>query len=85
MGFLQQIITGEILLVPELSFMTGIPERMKKDFKSMTVNNVFFLSSGLVTQVFFPFYLYFHVNVSFNFFLKFLWRFVQLNGNLTSG
>uniref|UniRef100_A0AAQ4R699 Piwi-like protein 2 n=1 Tax=Gasterosteus aculeatus aculeatus TaxID=481459 RepID=A0AAQ4R699_GASAC len=32
----KQIITGEILLVPELSFMTGIPERMKKDFKSMT-------------------------------------------------
>ncbi|XP_037339536.2 piwi-like protein 2 [Pungitius pungitius] len=32
----KQVITGEILLVPELSFMTGIPERMKKDFKSMT-------------------------------------------------
>uniref|UniRef100_A0AAV2MSY8 Piwi-like protein 2 n=1 Tax=Knipowitschia caucasica TaxID=637954 RepID=A0AAV2MSY8_KNICA len=31
----KQVITGEILLVPELSFMTGIPEKMKKDFKSM--------------------------------------------------
>ncbi|KAM3610700.1 uncharacterized protein V6R79_007566 [Siganus canaliculatus] len=31
----KQIITGEILLVPELSFMTGIPEKMKKDFRAM--------------------------------------------------
>ncbi|XP_061585786.1 piwi-like protein 2 [Cololabis saira] len=31
----KQIITGEILLVPELSFMTGIPDRMRKDFKAM--------------------------------------------------
>uniref|UniRef100_A0A667Z5X0 Piwi-like protein 2 n=1 Tax=Myripristis murdjan TaxID=586833 RepID=A0A667Z5X0_9TELE len=31
----KQIITGEILLVPELSFMTGIPEKMRKDFKAM--------------------------------------------------
>ncbi|XP_028304263.1 piwi-like protein 2 isoform X2 [Gouania willdenowi] len=31
----KQIITGEILLVPELSFLTGIPEKMKKDFNSM--------------------------------------------------
>lgn len=31
----KQVITGEILLVPELSFMTGIPEKMKKDFRSM--------------------------------------------------
>ncbi|KAF7199718.1 piwi-like protein 2 isoform X1 [Nothobranchius furzeri] len=31
----RQIITGEILLVPELTFMTGIPEKMKKDFKAM--------------------------------------------------
>ncbi|KAF3850609.1 hypothetical protein F7725_012381 [Dissostichus mawsoni] len=30
-----QIITGEILLVPELSFMTGIPDKMKKDFRAM--------------------------------------------------
>ncbi|KAM9360170.1 piwi-like protein 2 [Symphorus nematophorus] len=28
-------ITGEILLVPELSFMTGIPEKMRKDFRAM--------------------------------------------------
>lgn len=33
----QQIITGEILLVPELSFMTGIPEKMKKDMRFMKV------------------------------------------------
>ncbi|XP_053125966.1 piwi-like protein 2 isoform X2 [Hemicordylus capensis] len=26
---------GEILLLPELSFLTGIPEKMKKDFKAM--------------------------------------------------
>uniref|UniRef100_A0A8C3F399 Piwi-like protein 2 n=1 Tax=Chrysemys picta bellii TaxID=8478 RepID=A0A8C3F399_CHRPI len=26
---------GEILLLPELSFMTGIPEKMKKDFRAM--------------------------------------------------
>lgn len=31
----KQVITGEILLVPELSFMTGIPDKMRKDFKSM--------------------------------------------------
>ncbi|KAM7391733.1 hypothetical protein PAMP_022396 [Pampus punctatissimus] len=30
-----QVITGEILLVPELSFMTGIPEKMRKDFRAM--------------------------------------------------
>uniref|UniRef100_A0A3Q3RHZ1 Piwi-like protein 2 n=1 Tax=Mastacembelus armatus TaxID=205130 RepID=A0A3Q3RHZ1_9TELE len=31
----KQVITGEILLVPELSFMTGIPEKMRRDFKAM--------------------------------------------------
>uniref|UniRef100_A0A671ULA5 Piwi-like protein 2 n=1 Tax=Sparus aurata TaxID=8175 RepID=A0A671ULA5_SPAAU len=31
----KQIITGEILLVPELSFMTGISEKMRKDFRTM--------------------------------------------------
>uniref|UniRef100_A0A672J391 Piwi-like RNA-mediated gene silencing 2 n=1 Tax=Salarias fasciatus TaxID=181472 RepID=A0A672J391_SALFA len=31
----KQLITGEILLVPELSFLTGIPEKMKKDFRFM--------------------------------------------------
>ncbi|XP_076853988.1 piwi-like protein 2 isoform X2 [Brachyhypopomus gauderio] len=30
-----KVITGEILLIPELSFMTGIPEKMRKDFKAM--------------------------------------------------
>ncbi|XP_035770086.1 piwi-like protein 2 [Neolamprologus brichardi] len=34
----KQIITGEILLVPELSFMTGIPEKMRKDFRAMKPN-----------------------------------------------
>uniref|UniRef100_A0A8C4HH20 Piwi-like protein 2 n=1 Tax=Dicentrarchus labrax TaxID=13489 RepID=A0A8C4HH20_DICLA len=34
----KQIITGEILLVPELSFMTGIPDKMRKDFRSMKVH-----------------------------------------------
>ncbi|KAL4664026.1 hypothetical protein H8957_013295 [Semnopithecus entellus] len=29
------LLKGEILLVPELSFMTGIPEKMKKDFRAM--------------------------------------------------
>ncbi|KAK1342439.1 hypothetical protein QTO34_015204 [Cnephaeus nilssonii] len=29
------LLKGEILLLPELSFMTGIPERMKKDFRAM--------------------------------------------------
>ncbi|XP_030874286.1 piwi-like protein 2 isoform X2 [Leptonychotes weddellii] len=29
------LLKGEILLLPELSFMTGIPEKMKKDFKAM--------------------------------------------------
>lgn len=33
----QQVITGEILLLPELSFMTGIPDNMRKDFKAMKV------------------------------------------------
>ncbi|XP_034006787.1 piwi-like protein 2 isoform X2 [Trematomus bernacchii] len=31
----KQIMTGEILLVPELSFMTGIPDKMRKDFRAM--------------------------------------------------
>ncbi|KAL7840040.1 hypothetical protein SRHO_G00266980 [Serrasalmus rhombeus] len=31
----KQVITGEILLLPELSFMTGIPEKMRKDFRAM--------------------------------------------------
>ncbi|KAF7663371.1 hypothetical protein LDENG_00212400 [Lucifuga dentata] len=31
----KQIITGEILLVLELSFITGIPEKMRKDFRAM--------------------------------------------------
>ncbi|XP_053466165.1 piwi-like protein 2 isoform X2 [Ictalurus furcatus] len=30
-----KVITGEILILPELSFMTGIPEKMKKDFRAM--------------------------------------------------
>ncbi|GAA6088114.1 piwi-like protein 2 isoform X2 [Tachysurus ichikawai] len=30
-----KVITGEILLLPELSFITGIPEKMKKDNRSM--------------------------------------------------
>uniref|UniRef100_A0A671PUD1 Piwi-like protein 2 n=1 Tax=Sinocyclocheilus anshuiensis TaxID=1608454 RepID=A0A671PUD1_9TELE len=30
-----KVITGEILLLPELSFMTGIPEKMRKDFRVM--------------------------------------------------
>ncbi|XP_067879457.1 piwi-like protein 2 isoform X1 [Heterodontus francisci] len=30
-----QIIHSEILLVPELSFMTGIPDQMRKDFRAM--------------------------------------------------
>ncbi|KAF5895430.1 piwi-like protein 2 isoform X1, partial [Clarias magur] len=30
-----KVMTGEILLLPELSFMTGIPEQMRKDFKAM--------------------------------------------------
>ncbi|KAM5264118.1 piwi-like protein 2 [Ctenodactylus gundi] len=29
------LLNGEILLLPELSFMTGIPEKMKKDFRAM--------------------------------------------------
>lgn len=33
----QKIFSGEILLVPELCFMTGIPEKMKKDFRAMKV------------------------------------------------
>ncbi|XP_061673769.1 piwi-like protein 2 isoform X2 [Syngnathoides biaculeatus] len=31
----KQVFTGEILIVPELAFMTGIPENMKKDFRAM--------------------------------------------------
>nr|AID66627.1 Piwil2 [Monopterus albus] len=31
----KQLITGEIFLVPELCFMTGIPEKMRKDFRIM--------------------------------------------------
>ncbi|XP_043096775.1 piwi-like protein 2 [Puntigrus tetrazona] len=32
-----KVMTGEILLLPELSFMTGIPEKMRKDFRAMRV------------------------------------------------
>uniref|UniRef100_A0A2K5WMH8 Piwi-like protein 2 n=1 Tax=Macaca fascicularis TaxID=9541 RepID=A0A2K5WMH8_MACFA len=31
------LLKGEILLLPELSFMTGIPEKMKKDFRAMKI------------------------------------------------
>ncbi|KAK3506191.1 hypothetical protein QTP70_017284 [Hemibagrus guttatus] len=31
----EQVIMGQILLLPELSFMTGIPEKMRKDFNAM--------------------------------------------------
>lgn len=34
-----KLLKGEILLLPELSFMTGIPEKMKKDFRAMKVRN----------------------------------------------
>ncbi|XP_049625397.1 piwi-like protein 2 [Suncus etruscus] len=30
-----KLLKGEILLLPELSFMTGIPEKMRKDFRAM--------------------------------------------------
>ncbi|KAK3506265.1 hypothetical protein QTP70_016302, partial [Hemibagrus guttatus] len=33
----EQVIMGQILLLPELSFMTGIPEKMRKDFNAMKV------------------------------------------------
>ncbi|KAL0979232.1 hypothetical protein UPYG_G00182460 [Umbra pygmaea] len=31
----KQVLSGEILLLPELSFMTGIPDKMRKDFRAM--------------------------------------------------
>ncbi|TSU24211.1 Piwi-like protein 2 [Bagarius yarrelli] len=31
----KQVVTGEILLLPELAFMTGIPEKMRKDLRAM--------------------------------------------------
>lgn len=37
-----KLLKGEILLLPELSFMTGIPEKMKKDFRAMKVRNACF-------------------------------------------
>lgn len=37
-----KLLKGEILLLPELSFMTGIPEKMKRDFRAMKVRNAFF-------------------------------------------
>ncbi|XP_067399837.1 piwi-like protein 2 isoform X2 [Emydura macquarii macquarii] len=30
-----KLLKGEILLLPELSYMTGIPEKMRKDFRAM--------------------------------------------------
>ncbi|XP_043938048.1 piwi-like protein 2 [Protopterus annectens] len=30
-----EVLKGEILLLPELSFMTGIPDKMRKDFRAM--------------------------------------------------
>ncbi|XP_032869778.1 piwi-like protein 2 [Amblyraja radiata] len=35
LGSQGQLIENEILLVPELSYMTGIPEPMRKDFRAM--------------------------------------------------
>lgn len=37
-----KLLKGEILLLPELSFMTGIPEKMKKDFRAMKVRSACF-------------------------------------------
>ncbi|XP_051780036.1 piwi-like protein 2 [Erpetoichthys calabaricus] len=34
-GVSGKTLAGEILLIPELSFMTGIPENLRKDFRSM--------------------------------------------------
>lgn len=46
--FLSKLLKGEILLLPELSFMTGIPEKMKKDFRAMKVGVLVF---GVVPAV----------------------------------
>uniref|UniRef100_A0A8C8K0X3 Piwi domain-containing protein n=1 Tax=Oncorhynchus tshawytscha TaxID=74940 RepID=A0A8C8K0X3_ONCTS len=35
-----QVITGMILLLPELFFMTGIPDKMRTDFRAMTVKSL---------------------------------------------
>lgn len=40
--FSAKLLKGEILLLPELSFMTGIPEKMKKDFRAMKVGVLLF-------------------------------------------
>lgn len=46
--FLSKLLKGEILLLPELSFMTGIPEKMKKDFRAMKVGVLLFVGEGLL-------------------------------------
>ncbi|MGH0131652.1 UNVERIFIED_CONTAM: hypothetical protein FKN15_056734 [Acipenser sinensis] len=35
-----KVLTGEILLLPELSFMTGIPDKMRKDFRAMKASQL---------------------------------------------
>ena len=44
-----KLLKGEILLLPELSFMTGIPEKMKKDYRAMKVRNTCFEQEAVST------------------------------------
>uniref|UniRef100_A0AAY5KBC4 Piwi-like protein 2 n=1 Tax=Esox lucius TaxID=8010 RepID=A0AAY5KBC4_ESOLU len=41
-----QVITGEILLLPELSFMTGIPDKMRKDFRAMKFVKCYYVENN---------------------------------------
>ncbi|KAK3522522.1 hypothetical protein QTP86_017720, partial [Hemibagrus guttatus] len=47
----EQVIMGQILLLPELSFMTGIPEKMRKDFNAMKKPHNFFSGRRLAQVV----------------------------------
>ncbi|MBN3272175.1 PIWL2 protein, partial [Polyodon spathula] len=36
----EKVLTGEMLLLPELSFITGIPDKMRKDFRAMKASQL---------------------------------------------
>ena len=46
-----KLLKSEILLLPELSFMTGIPEKMKKDFRAMKVRRACFEPKTILIEI----------------------------------
>ncbi|KAL4660173.1 piwi-like protein 2 [Arapaima gigas] len=57
-----KLITGHILIVPELSFMTGIPDKMRKNLQAMKARMNW--TNGMSNFKFMRFELTMHINVN---------------------